>query len=125
MSDVTAPKKGLLAMKDVNILQCEGKDCFIAKLDKRAEVKTVAGIILPESAQDYPRTGTVVKVSNVMSFDEATKRDIYPGVQVGRCVLVKFNAWNSTFEIGGDTYGTANAANVIATYDAKDVCQEQ
>lgn len=113
-----------MAMKDVSILQCEGKDCFIAKLDSRKMIKTPGGIILPETAQDYPRTGVVVKTSGVFSKTE-DGQEIYPGVKEGRSVLVRFNAWNSTFEIGDETYGTASAANVIASYDAKQLCQEQ
>jgi len=79
-------------------------DEYVVVEQEKARTKTASGILLPESAQEKPKTAKVVAVgSDVKS------------VKVGDRVIYKNEYEATTLKVGEDEYSIIYKKNIIAT----------
>ncbi len=79
-------------------------DEYVVVEQEKAQTKTASGIFLPESAQEKPKTATVVAVGSDVST-----------VKVGDRVIYKNEYEATTVKVGSEEYIVVYKKNIIAT----------
>ncbi len=83
---------------------------------KRAEAEemTAGGILLPESAKDKPKEGSIVAAGDGRILDDGTRQPM--NVKVGDRVL--FSSYAGTeVKVSGDDYLIMNESDILAIID--------
>lgn len=78
-------------------------DYIVVQAEKAAS-KTKSGLYIPESAQEKPKTATVVAVGKNVE-----------AIKVGQQVIYKNEYDTTTVKVGGEEYIVVAQANIIAT----------
>ena len=86
-----------------------GEKILVKRLD--AETMTAGGIVLPDSAKEKPKEGTVLAVGDGKLLDDGTRG----GFQVSKGDVVLFTSYAGTeIKIDGEEYMLMDESDVLA-----------